>query len=95
MSEFRYDKDADGIVVITMDMDGPVNAMTQRFPALLGDVVDRLEQEQGLCGVILASAKDTFFAGGDLTWLLGIEPGDAMLWPELRPEWAGSENGGD
>ena len=29
MSVFNYDKDTDGIVTVTMDMNGPVNAMNE------------------------------------------------------------------
>ncbi|MEM6926640.1 MAG: 3-hydroxyacyl-CoA dehydrogenase NAD-binding domain-containing protein [Myxococcota bacterium] len=72
---FSYDKDADGVVTITMDMDGPVNRMNQEFTTQFEDVVTRLEGEDGLKGVILASAKKTFFAGGDLHMLVAIEPG--------------------
>lgn len=73
MSEFIYQKDNDGIVTITMDMQGPVNSMNQAYMGLLQDTVDRLSQEQGLTGVVITSAKDTFFAGGDLKWLLAVE----------------------
>ena len=38
--------------------------------------VDRLGQEEGLSGVIFASAKKTFFAGGDLNELLAVAKGD-------------------
>ena len=75
MGIFNYQKDADNIVTITMDMDGPVNAMNERFVPLLSDAVDKLEAEQNLRGVIIASAKKTFFAGGDLNWLISIKPG--------------------
>jgi 3-hydroxyacyl-CoA dehydrogenase/enoyl-CoA hydratase/3-hydroxybutyryl-CoA epimerase len=72
---FHYDKDADGIVTVTMDMDGPVNAMNDQFTQLFSDTVARLEAEEGLAGVVLASAKKTFFAGGDLKMLIAVEPG--------------------
>ena len=75
MAEFRYDKDENGIVTITMDMDGPVNAMNQQFSPLFTETVTRLEQEEGLTGVVLTSAKKTFFAGGDLKMLVAVEPG--------------------
>lgn len=69
MSEFIYEKDADGIVTITMDMDGPVNSMNERFRPLITETVEKLESEEGLTGVVIASAKKTFFAGGDLNGL--------------------------
>lgn len=70
----HYDRDADGIVTVTMDMSGPVNAMNEEFRNDFGDVVDRLEQEKDLTGVVIASAKKVFFAGGDLNDLVAITP---------------------
>ena len=31
MSVFKYEKDADGIVTVTMNMTGPVNAMNEEY----------------------------------------------------------------
>lgn len=76
MKEFDYTKDSDGIVTISMDMDGPVNAMNSRYRELMDYTLDSLEQESGLTGVVIASAKSTFFAGGDLNELLSLQPGD-------------------
>jgi 3-hydroxyacyl-CoA dehydrogenase / enoyl-CoA hydratase / 3-hydroxybutyryl-CoA epimerase len=70
MSGFNYEKDADNIVTITMDMDGPVNSMSPAFLPLLEETVAKLEAEEGLKGVVLTSAKSTFFAGGDLKTLV-------------------------
>lgn len=72
---FIYDKDADGIVTVTMDMDGPVNAMNSQYRQSITDTVARLEAETGLTGVVLASAKSTFFAGGDLRELSSVPRG--------------------
>ncbi len=74
MSTFNYEKDADGIVTVTMDMTGPVNSMSAEFNPVMKATVERLEKEQGLTGVVLASAKKTFFAGGDLNSLLATTP---------------------
>lgn len=76
MSVFNYEKDADGIVTVTMDMNGPVNAMNAEYRAAMSETVDKLEQETGLTGVVLASAKKVFFAGGDLHELAAVEPGN-------------------
>lgn len=75
MGQFHYEKDATGIVTVTMDMNGPVNAMNAQFDLLYQEMTDKLCAETGLKGVILTSAKDTFFAGGDLKWLIGVAPG--------------------
>jgi 3-hydroxyacyl-CoA dehydrogenase / enoyl-CoA hydratase / 3-hydroxybutyryl-CoA epimerase len=74
MSVFNYDKDADGIVTVTMNMSGPVNAMNAEYRVAMAETIDRLENEDGLAGVVLASAKKVFFAGGDLNDLLAITP---------------------
>src|SRR5437763_11826339 len=52
--------------------------MNQRFISSLGDAVDRLEAERdSITGVVVASAKKTFFAGGDLHDLRKARPEDA------------------
>lgn len=76
MSVFKYDKDADGIVTITMDMTGPVNAMNEEYRTAMSETVQKLQAENDLSGVVLASAKKVFFAGGDLNDLLAAQPGD-------------------
>ncbi len=64
-------RDDAGIVTLTMDdPDQRVNTMNATFQDALGPTVDRLYAERdAITGVILASAKDTFFAGGDLRLL--------------------------
>ena len=74
---FDYQRDASGIVIVTMDMDGQsANTMSQAYHDLMGVTVARLEAEDSLAGVVFASAKKTFFAGGDLHGLLRAERGD-------------------
>ncbi|HKK36387.1 MAG TPA: 3-hydroxyacyl-CoA dehydrogenase NAD-binding domain-containing protein [Paracoccaceae bacterium] len=81
---FRYEKDGDGIVVVTMDMPGGANVMNAAYRDAMKETVERLEAEQGLAGVVFASAKSTFFAGGDLTMLVAeTEAGaDFFAWVE-------------
>ena len=76
MSVFKYEKDADGIVTVTMDQTGPVNAMNGEYREAMSETIDKLEKEEGLTGVVLASAKKVFFAGGDLNELLATKPGE-------------------
>jgi len=75
MSVFHYDKDDAGIVTVTMDMTGPVNAMNAEYQTAMTETVERLEAETDLRGVVFASAKKVFFAGGDLNDLVKVEPG--------------------
>ncbi|GAA3952331.1 3-hydroxyacyl-CoA dehydrogenase NAD-binding domain-containing protein [Allohahella marinimesophila] len=79
MSAIQYDRRDDGIVVLTMDMPGQsANTMNQDFRDAFGQCVDRLLADKAnITGVILASAKSTFFAGGDLKELVAVQPADA------------------
>jgi len=77
MSDFKYEKDADGIVTITMDMQGQgANTMSAAYLPAMNGAIERLHAEQDLSGVVFASAKKTFFAGGDLNALLKVERAD-------------------
>ena len=76
MGVFEYEKDDQGIVTITMDMSGPVNAINVEYNSLMQETVERLEAEEGLSGVIFTSAKKVFFAGADLKELVLADAGD-------------------
>ena len=83
--DIRYDKDADGIVTLTYDSQGQsANTMNQAWMAATEAALERLEAETDLKGVVLASAKKTFFAGGDLNDMLASEPKaeDIFTWTE-------------
>jgi len=64
----RYEKGDDTIVTLTLDdPDQSANTMNAAFMASLQATVDRLEAEKDdVAGVIIVSAKKTFFAGGNL-----------------------------
>ncbi len=76
MSEaIRYEKDNDNIVVLTMDAPGQsANTMNEAYKSAMDQCLERLEQESDLAGVIITSAKKTFFAGGDLNDLVKATP---------------------
>jgi 3-hydroxyacyl-CoA dehydrogenase/enoyl-CoA hydratase/3-hydroxybutyryl-CoA epimerase len=79
LTSIVYKQGGDGIVTLTMDMQGQsANTMNQVFRDALAETVARLEAErEGIRGVILTSAKKTFFAGGDLNNLLAARREDA------------------
>src|SRR5690606_3981674 len=54
----------------------PVNTMRAAFVDDLEQVVERLRGEDDLAGVLVTSAKSTFFAGGDLRELIQAGPDD-------------------
>ena len=76
---FRWDKDSDNVVVLTMDdPGGSANTLNDTFITSLEATLDRLDAEKDdIAGVIVTSAKKTFFAGADLNMIIQATPADA------------------
>ena len=72
----QWDKDADGIVTLTLDdPTGGANVMNEHYKESMHKAVERLVAEKdSVTGVVITSAKKTFFAGGDLTAIIKITP---------------------
>ncbi|MEV8182297.1 3-hydroxyacyl-CoA dehydrogenase NAD-binding domain-containing protein [Specibacter sp. NPDC078692] len=81
----RWDQDGDGVVILTMDdPNQSANTMNSDYIASMQAVVERLAAEkERISGVVLTSAKKTFFAGGDLKDLITSTPADAQKIFEL------------
>ena len=77
----NYQKDEQNIVTLTMDMPGrSANVINEEFASAFRVILDRLEADESVRGVILTSAKKTFVAGGDLEWLVELDdPQSAFL----------------
>ncbi len=75
----QWDKDADGIVTLTLDdPSGSANVMNEAYIESMGKAVDRLVAEKdSITGVVITSAKKTFFAGGDVKSMIQIGPENA------------------
>jgi len=75
----RWEKDADNIVTLILDdPNQSANTMNELYGRSMAAVVERLEKEKAdIAGVIITSAKKTFFAGGDLRDLLKARKEDA------------------
>lgn len=86
----RWEKGADGIVTVTLDdPQSSANTMNDRFRDAMSECVDALiADKDNITGVIITSAKKTFFAGGDLTALVKARPEDAPHWYEQVREGA-------
>jgi 3-hydroxyacyl-CoA dehydrogenase/enoyl-CoA hydratase/3-hydroxybutyryl-CoA epimerase len=78
-SAVRWEKDGDGIVVLTLDdPTQSANTMNELYRSSMAEAVARLEQEKDdITGVVVTSAKKTFFAGGDLKLMVQAQPEDA------------------
>ena len=79
MSAIRYELGPDRILTLTIDMPGQsANTMNADFREALSATVARIREDlDGLQGIIITSAKKTFFAGGDLNELHRVTREDA------------------
>ena len=82
MSSIRYEINPDAVIVLTLDAPrSPVNLMSESFRHDLHEAVKRvqadLKDRPELLGVIINSAKSSFFAGADLKAMLTIGPSQA------------------
>jgi 3-hydroxyacyl-CoA dehydrogenase/enoyl-CoA hydratase/3-hydroxybutyryl-CoA epimerase len=75
----QWDKGADGIVTLTLDdPTGSANVMNEHYAESMHRAVERLVAEKdSITGVVITSAKKTFFAGGDLKGMIQAQPEDA------------------
>lgn len=76
----RWEQDETGVVTLVLDdPDQSANTMNQAFRDSIEAVADRAEAEKdSIRGIIYASAKKTFFAGGDLKDMIKIGPENAQ-----------------
>ncbi|HEY0903935.1 MAG TPA: 3-hydroxyacyl-CoA dehydrogenase NAD-binding domain-containing protein [Marmoricola sp.] len=75
----KYERGDDGIVVLTLDdPTASANTMNDLYRDSMRAVVDRLYAEKDdITGVVVTSAKKTFFAGGNLKNMLAATPDHA------------------
>ena len=75
----QWDKDADGIVTLTLDdPTGSANVMNEHYTESMNKAVEHLVAEKdSITGVVITSAKKTFFAGGDLKSMIHLGPENA------------------
>ncbi|MHA7918406.1 3-hydroxyacyl-CoA dehydrogenase NAD-binding domain-containing protein [Alloalcanivorax xenomutans] len=75
-STIRWEQGADNIVTLVLDdPKQSANTMNERYMRSMAATVERLEKEKdNITGVIITSAKSTFFAGGDLNDLIQVTP---------------------
>ncbi|HKG64719.1 MAG TPA: 3-hydroxyacyl-CoA dehydrogenase NAD-binding domain-containing protein [Solirubrobacteraceae bacterium] len=80
----RWEDAGDGVVNLVLDdPNQSANTMNADFGASMKKTVERLEAEKdSIAGVVITSAKKTFFAGGDLRDLKRVTP-------ETADEFAG------
>ncbi len=70
LTQFRLETDADGIALVTWDVAGKsMNLIDATMMSELEQVVDATTADADVKGVVIASGKDSFSGGADLTML--------------------------
>lgn len=70
----KYSIDGDGIAVVTWDVvDSPVNIMNEVTMAEFFVNINQAIADDDVKGIVIASAKKDFIAGGDLKWFLNYD----------------------
>jgi 3-hydroxyacyl-CoA dehydrogenase/enoyl-CoA hydratase/3-hydroxybutyryl-CoA epimerase len=82
---FKYSKDENNIVTLTMDLEGrSANVINLAFGASFRETLAKLQAETDLRGIILTSAKETFLAGADIDEMFATN--DAKLFFDRAQE---------
>lgn len=81
----RWEKGEDGVVIVTLDdPERSANTINDRYLDAMDECLDALYRDkESITGVIVTSAKKTFFAGADLSSLIKATPADAAAIMEL------------
>ncbi|MGO1462682.1 MAG: 3-hydroxyacyl-CoA dehydrogenase NAD-binding domain-containing protein [Marinobacter sp.] len=85
MSAIHYDLGSDQILTLTIDMPKQsANTMNAAFRDALNETVSKVQGDlDNIRGIIIASAKKTFFAGGDLNEIHKVTRGDAQAFEDM------------
>ena len=80
----RWERGDDGVVVLTLDDPSQsANTMNEAYVRSMERTIERLEAEKDdIAGVVITSAKSTFFAGGDLNDLITVRKEQAAEFAE-------------
>ncbi|HEY0974842.1 MAG TPA: 3-hydroxyacyl-CoA dehydrogenase NAD-binding domain-containing protein [Solimonas sp.] len=80
MSAVQFNKDADGIVTLTLDMPGrSMNVLNEELTGPFADAITKIEGDASVKGVIITSGKKEFLAGADIDGVFKItDPAQAF-----------------
>ena len=68
MTDISYKIDSDGVAIITWDLENrSMNVLNAQSVNEYRDIVEKLVKDDQVKGIIIASAKEAFIAGADLT----------------------------
>ncbi|MCL2385312.1 MAG: enoyl-CoA hydratase/isomerase family protein, partial [Alphaproteobacteria bacterium] len=70
LTQFRFETDGDGIALLSWDMPGrSMNVITPEVIGELEQAIDYIAAEASIRGCVIASGKETFSGGADLSML--------------------------
>ncbi|EIA08536.1 3-hydroxyacyl-CoA dehydrogenase NAD-binding domain-containing protein [Flavobacterium frigoris] len=70
----KYSVDKEGIAIVTWNVaDSPVNIMNENTMAEFFLTINQAIEDNAVKGIVVASAKKDFIAGGDLKWFLNYD----------------------
>ncbi|HWU67601.1 MAG TPA: 3-hydroxyacyl-CoA dehydrogenase NAD-binding domain-containing protein, partial [Stenotrophobium sp.] len=73
MTAVKFERDAEGIVTLTLDMPGrSMNVLNDELTKPFADSIARIEGDAGIKGVIITSGKKEFLAGADIEKVFAI-----------------------
>ena len=68
MTDISYKVDSDGVAIVTWDLENrSMNVLNAQSVSEYRDIVEKLVKDDQVKGIIIASAKEAFIAGADLT----------------------------
>ncbi|HEX2555174.1 MAG TPA: 3-hydroxyacyl-CoA dehydrogenase NAD-binding domain-containing protein [Microvirga sp.] len=89
LTNFRFEIDGDGIALATWDMPGrSMNVITPEVMDELSRIVETVAADEAVKGCVIASGKESFSGGADLTMLQGLGAEHARLAKERGEEEA-------
>jgi 3-hydroxyacyl-CoA dehydrogenase / enoyl-CoA hydratase / 3-hydroxybutyryl-CoA epimerase len=72
-TNFKFEVDGDGIALVTWDMPGrSMNVIDGKVGAELNSIIEQVTSDAAIKGAVVTSAKDSFSAGADLSFLESI-----------------------
>ena len=73
LTNFRFETDGDGIATATWDMPGrSMNVITPEVMDELNRIIETVAGDEAIKGCVIASGKEAFSGGADLTMLQGL-----------------------
>jgi 3-hydroxyacyl-CoA dehydrogenase / enoyl-CoA hydratase / 3-hydroxybutyryl-CoA epimerase len=83
-SAVKFEKDAEGIVTLTLDMPGrSMNVLNDELTQPFAEAIQKIEGDASIKGVIITSGKKEFLAGADIEKVYAItDPAEAFAMSE-------------